>query len=326
VSRQLRIEYPGAFYHVTSRGNEKRTVFRTDGDFHYFIKCLRDAFDRFGSIIHVYCLMNNHYHLLIETPMGNLSSIMHLVNTSYTVYFNKTHERFGHLFQGRFKAILVQAEAYAQELGPYIHLNPVRAKLVNSAEQWPWSNYRAYRGDQDPEPWTSTSLILSLFSARPAEARRRYVEAVARRMTDRSWSPLKAAIPSGVLGDPQFVERIRQKYLTQNGQEEDRELPQLRKLKLKPQMQEVLELTSRFFGPKNRYARNAAIFVIHKNMDYRLREIAGFFELSVSGITEADRRFRKMMTSNETLSRLVRGIEGEMLKKAATKVRTDPGD
>jgi REP-associated tyrosine transposase len=309
LSRQLRIEYPGAFYHVTSRGNEKQVIFGTDGDRHYFIKCLRAAYDKFGSIIHVYCLMNNHYHLLIETPMGNLSSVLHLINTSYTVYFNKTRKRFGHLFQGRFKAILIQAEAYAQELGPYIHLNPVRADLVDSPQKWPWSNYRAYRGDQDPEPWTSTSLILSLFSARPAEARRRYVEAVARRMTDRSWSPLKAAIPSGVLGDPEFVERIRQRYLPEKDKEEKRDLPQLRRLMPRPQIREVLEFVSMSLGPKNKLSRNASIFVIHKNSDYRLREIGEFFKLSQAGVTDICRRFRKRLASNETLIRLVREVE-----------------
>ncbi len=313
MARQLRIEYPGAFYHVTSRGNEKQIVFRTDDDHHYFIKCLRDSYARHGSIIHVYCLMGNHYHLLIETPRGDLSSVMHMINTSYTVYFNKVHDRFGHLFQGRFKAILVQAESYAHELGPYIHLNPVRAKLVDAPEKWPWSNYLAYLRDGDREPWTSTSLVLSTFAADPAEARRRYKEHVVRLAAASPKNPLKAATASGILGRPEFVERIRQKYLTDKLEEKERELPQLRKLRPKPQMQEVLEFVSKSLGPKNRLARNAAIFVIHKNTDYRLREIGCFFKLSTSATTEAYRRFKRQVTSNETLSRLVEAVESQLM-------------
>ncbi len=315
MSRQLRIEYPGAFYHITSRGNEKQPVFRTDDDRYYFFKCLRDAYDKFGSVIHVYCLMDNHYHLLIETPMGNLSAVMHLVNTTYTVYFNKTHERVGHLFQGRFKSILVQAESYAHELGPYIHLNPVRAELVDYPEQWPWSNYRAYLGDGDRETWTSTSLVLSTFAADPAEARRRYVEYVMRLAAARPRNPLDAATASGILGDPEFVERIRQKCLSEKPEEKERDLPQLRRLRPKPQIKEVLEFVSMSLGPKNRLSRNASIFIIHKNTDYRLREIGEFFKLSPSAITDACRQFRKRMGANETGGRLVQQIEDHFFRR-----------
>ena len=128
MPRQLRIEYPGAFYHVYSRGNQKQPIFFSDDDRYYYLNILRQAHERLGCISHLYCLMDSHYHLTLETPDANLSQIMHFINSAYSVYLNKKHERCGHLFQGRFKAILVQADAYARTLATYIHGNPVRIR------------------------------------------------------------------------------------------------------------------------------------------------------------------------------------------------------
>lgn len=141
MGRPLRIQYPGASYHITSRGNEKREIFRSNGDRGKFLSYLKSAHERYGGMIHVYCLMNNHYHLLLETPRGNLSQILHHINGAYTIYFNIKRRRSGHLFQGRYKAILLEKDAYCQELSRYIHLNPARAGLVNTLSAYPWSSY-----------------------------------------------------------------------------------------------------------------------------------------------------------------------------------------
>ena len=130
MARPLRIEYPGAFYHVTSRGNEQKDIFKSKSDREKFISYLESASIRYGAVIHAYCLMSNHYHLLVETPHGNLSQIMKHINSSYTIYYNVKRKRAGHLLQGRFKAILVDGDVYATELSRYIHLNPVRAGIV----------------------------------------------------------------------------------------------------------------------------------------------------------------------------------------------------
>ncbi len=139
MARQLRIEYPGALYHVTSRGNEKKDIFRSIKDREKFLSYLSSAWERHGAVFHAWCLMSNHFHLMIETPEGNLSRIMKHINGSYTTYFNVKHKRAGHLLQGRYKAVLVQADTYAAELSRYIHLNPVRAKMVPSPEEYQWS-------------------------------------------------------------------------------------------------------------------------------------------------------------------------------------------
>lgn len=130
MARQLRIEFNGAFYHITSRGNLRERIFFDDGDRRTFLEILKRTKERYGYLLHTYVLMDNHYHLLIETPKANLSQIMQNINTSYTVYINKRYQRSGHLFQGRFKGTIVDKDAYLVTLSRYIHLNPVRAKLV----------------------------------------------------------------------------------------------------------------------------------------------------------------------------------------------------
>ena len=121
MARPLRIEYAGAFYHITSRGNERKDIFKNERDFERFLTYLETAVQRYKAVIHVYCLMSNHYHLLLETPMGNLSQIIRHINGAYTTYYNTKWQRAGHLFQGRYKAILVEADEYAGELSRYIH-------------------------------------------------------------------------------------------------------------------------------------------------------------------------------------------------------------
>lgn len=136
MARPLRIEYPGAFYHVTSRGNEQKDVFKSQKDREKFLSYVESAVVRYGAVVHTWCLMSNHYHLLLETPSGNLSQIMRHINGAYTTYFNVKRKRAGHLFQGRYKAILVEAGAYALEFSRYMHLNPVRAGMVAKPEQY----------------------------------------------------------------------------------------------------------------------------------------------------------------------------------------------
>ncbi|MDP2269071.1 MAG: transposase, partial [Deltaproteobacteria bacterium] len=168
MARPLRIEYPGAFYHITARGNEQKDIFRDDKDRERFLGYLETAVGRYKAVIHVYCLMSNHYHLLLSTPEGNLSQIMRHINGGYTTWFNKRHNRYGHLFQGRYKAILVDADPYAGELSRYIHLNPVRAGMVRQPEQYQWASYTAYSGRAKIPRWLTTDWLLQYFGQKPA--------------------------------------------------------------------------------------------------------------------------------------------------------------
>lgn len=151
MSRPLRIEFTGALYHATSRGDGREVIFLGDEDRYLFLDVLSEVVRGFNWAIHAYCLMDNHYHLLIETSEGNLSKGMRQLNGVYTQRFNRRHGRVGHVFQGRYKAILVQKESYLLELARYVVLNPVRARMVRTPDQWPWSSYRATAG-LDPAP------------------------------------------------------------------------------------------------------------------------------------------------------------------------------
>lgn len=153
MARPLRITYPGAFYHVTSRGNEGKNIFKSKRDREKFFEYCESASKRYDAVIHVFCLMDTHYHLLLETPSGNLSQIMRHINGAYTTYFNVKRGRSGHLFQGRYKAILVDIDEYAKELSRYIHLNPVRAKMVNTPQEYEWSSYQFYIREKRPPDW-----------------------------------------------------------------------------------------------------------------------------------------------------------------------------
>ncbi|MDY6972201.1 MAG: transposase, partial [Thermodesulfobacteriota bacterium] len=144
MARPLRIEFPHAFYHVTSRGNERKAIYKSQRDREKFLVYLKSATERYGAVIHLYCLMGNHYHLLVETPLGNLSQIMHHINGAYTTYFNIKRKRSGHLFQGRYRAILVDIDEYAKHLCRYVDLNPVRAGLSEDPENYRWSSCRYY--------------------------------------------------------------------------------------------------------------------------------------------------------------------------------------
>ena len=152
MARPLRIEYPGAVYHVTSRGDERKAIFGDDCDRESFLNSLHKVVKRYNWLCHAYCLMGNHYHLIIETPDGNLSLGMRQLNGVYTQLFNKRHDRVGHLFQGRYKAILVQKDSHLQETCRYVVLNPVRAQMVEKPDQWIWSSYSATTGQSKPHP------------------------------------------------------------------------------------------------------------------------------------------------------------------------------
>ena len=174
MSRPLRIEYPGAVYHVTSRGNEKRPVFKDDQDRLNFLNTLQHVNKRYNWICHAYCLMTNHYHVLIETPDGNLSLGMRQLNGVYTQIFNKRHGRTGHLFQGRYKAILVQKDSHLLEVCRYVVLNPVRARMVENPADYPWSSYLSNAGTEKPHPSLTTDWVLGQFSGKRAKAEQEY--------------------------------------------------------------------------------------------------------------------------------------------------------
>lgn len=163
MARPLRIRFPGAYYHVYNRGVEKRSLAEDDRDCKTFLQLLGDTVKKFGLELYCYCLMDNHFHLFLQTPLGNLDEAMQCLQSQYAHYFNLRYNRCGPLFQSRYKSPLVQTDAYSLILSRYIHQNPVKAHITPKAEHYPWSSYPCYLGDLPTWPWLNTQWLLSQF-------------------------------------------------------------------------------------------------------------------------------------------------------------------
>jgi len=316
MARQLRLEFPGAFYHVTSRGNEKAPVFLTDKDRERFLGYLESAHQRFKAIILVYCCMENHFHLFLQTPLGNLSRIMHFINSSYTSYFNRIHERIGHLFQGRYKAILVDADEYAQELSCYVHLNPVRAEITELPEQYQWSSYREYMALRRKPGWLNTGFVLGYFGTTEDEARSRYAASVRSRLHMAAKSPFENLGQSNILGNDTFIERVKIKCL--GDRKLDRELPSLRALNddldHRPAINQIKATAEKVFGKRSGLSRNVTMYLAHKYTGNKLEEIGQIFGLGMSGVSSAITRIEKIISRDLNLGRLVKEIEEKLFR------------
>lgn len=207
MARPLRIEFPGAVYHITARGDGRDAIFLEDRDRPLFLALLGHTVERFAWRCHAYCLMTNHYHLLIETPEPNLARGMRHLNGVYTQRFNRRHARVGHVFQGRYKAIVVQKDTHLLELCRYVVLNPVRAGMCTRAGQWRWSSYRATAGPGSCPPWLTVEWLLAQFARNRQRAVRAYRRFVAEGVGRRPWEDLMGQI---YYGDEAFVTGLAQ--------------------------------------------------------------------------------------------------------------------
>jgi len=209
MARALRVQYPGAVYHITSRGNAREAIYYDEKDKILFLNFLAKLIKQYGWFCHAYCLMTNHYHLLIETPLPNLARGMKRLNSLYSLKFNKRHFRVGHVLQGRYRSIVVEKHSYLLELCRYIVLNPIRAKMVERPDEWIWSSYRGTAGIIEPAPFLTVEWILSQFSMRRKTARDKYKEFV--RQGYDSSSPWEGLEGDLFLGEPGFAQSVRQK-------------------------------------------------------------------------------------------------------------------
>jgi REP element-mobilizing transposase RayT len=308
MGRPLRIEFAGAQYHVTSRGNERRDVFKNQRDREQFLSYLESAVFRYGAVIHAYCLMNNHYHLLLETPSGNLSQIMQHINGAYTNYFNVKRKRFGHLFQGRYKAILIEADAYAQELSRYIHLNPVRAGMVSRPEAYKWSSYLDYIGERKSPEWMKTAFILDYFG-KDKDACKKYQRFVEDLIEHEYASPLEGATAATILGGAEFVAEITARHL--DGKQPDRDLPAVRKLSARPSMDAIIEVAQNLSGG-SRLSAKAGIYLCHKYSGAKLKEIGERFGIGESAVSQASRRLAQELERDNELKKLVEKMRAKL--------------
>ncbi len=307
MARPLRIEYEGAFYHVIARGNESKEIFKDNHDREKFLDYLKQQVMKYGVTVHSYCLMNNHYHLIIETPEGNLSKAMQFLQTSYSVYYNNRNERKGHLFQGRYKAKLVQVDVYLQQLSRYIHLNPERAKMIKNGEDYKWSSCQYYVGKKKAPGWLKVDFILDMFSKGKENAYRNYKEFI--RLEQITYAKvLKEIRDNVILGDDKFQEMIKQEYLL--GQKDNKEITGLKKVignqvcpsKIKTEVDKKLQDV--------RLTRKIKIYLMRKYTQKGLKEIGEEFGgVSYSAISQVYRRIEKKRKRDNSLDLLIQGIE-----------------
>ena len=275
MSRPLRIEYAEAVYHVTSRGNARRSIFKDDKDRGMLLSILEEVNDRYHWFCHAYCLMNNHYHLVIETPDGNLSKGMRQLNGVYTMRFNRRHGSVGHVFQGRYKAILVQKESHLLEVCRYVVLNPVRVKVVEAPERWRWSSYRAAAGMEKAHPGLTTDWVLGQFGSKRRTAEKRYRAFVMDGIGGhRIWEDVEG---QSILGDGDFVNRLID-YV--RGYEEVKEIPKVQRYLNRPRLTEIFKNTK---GEKRRRDRGIAEAV--ERWGYSEREVANHLRLHYSTVS-----------------------------------------
>jgi REP element-mobilizing transposase RayT len=276
VARPLRIEFPGAVYHITSRGNARQKIFLDEKDYASFLEVLCLAVERFNWLLHAYCLMSNHYHILIETPEGNLSRGMRQINGVYTQQFNRRHTRVGHVVQGRYKAIIVDKDAYLLELCRYVVLNPVRAHIVEKPEEWKWSSYRSTLGNRKGNSCLTTDWILLQFGNEWKEAIRRYKDFVHAGVKEES--PLKKVTGQMFLGGDNFIEKLRGFI---RGKETLKEIPRVQRYITRPSLEKMF---------RGKTVKDKTVYRAHVTYGYTLKEIAEYLGVYYTTISRAVKR------------------------------------
>lgn len=279
MARPLRIEFPGAFYHVTARGNARQKVFLDDADCKAFLNVYAAVARRYNWVCHAYCLMTNHYHFVIETPEGNLAHGMRQLNGVYTQRFNRRHRRVGHVFQGRYNAILIERDSYLLELSRYVVLNPVRAGRSRRAQDWRWSSYRATAGLAPTPAWLETGWLLSEFSRQRQRAQAAYARFVTEgKKQPPIWNALRHQI---YLGTEAFVQRLQRKI---NASEDLSEIPRAQR---RPAPKPLSHYERQTKDPKLAMARAHAVG------GYTLKEVAQHFGVHYSTVSRAVRMYEK---------------------------------
>jgi putative transposase len=315
MSRPLRIEFKGAYYHVMNRGAGRQDIFAHDDHRLVFLELLREVHEMFRAEIHAYCLMDNHYHLLLSTPDGNLNRVMRHINGVYTQRYNRMEKTDGPLFRGRYKAILVDVGAYLLCVSRYIHLNPVAAGIVKKAHQFHCSSYRAYIGKIVPPVWLNTAETLGMVGERSRLQRYQdFVNGGVDLDTQRFYNDKKL---SPIYGRQSFVKKM-EKRLTPH-----HEVPEHRQVRPPISFSQLVECTAAVFNTEKAQilkasrgrgnyntARGAAMYLSRKCAGHSLEDIANYFGLASYGSVSGQiHRFQKVLLCNADVRKLVKQIE-----------------
>lgn len=306
MSRSLRIEFDGALYHVMSRGVARMAVFHDDTDRKDFLQRIGDLVGEGALVVHAFCLMPNHYHMLCHTPLGGLQRWMRAINGDYVRRFNLRHRRVGHLWQGRYKAILVEEGSYMLECSRYIHLNPNRSKLTRPAQRYRWSSYRNYVGGPAAVDWVTTKTVLKRFGNR-RDRHQAYVEAG---KGEKPVSPFERAIAGVALGTEEFVARIRDIVKMESPSGERPSLRELRRLgKASPEAIEAA--VGELFADDNERRRQVLrMYALRAHSGLRPIAIAQRCGRVPSTVTMAVQRIEDLASRDKALARKLQNLAG----------------
>jgi putative transposase len=301
-----------------SRGNERRRIVRDDADRRKRLDWLRRTVETYGWRLHAFVLMNNHDHLFVETPEANLSAGMKHYNGSYTGYFNRRHRRVGHLFQGRFKGHLIEDEGYFLEVSRYIHLNPVRARMVERPDAWPWGSCPGYVRASRRLDWVTYGRVLGEFGRAASQARRGYSRFLTAALDDPPVSPFKGTVGGVLLGSSSFVDRMR-RMLDERPEEPD--VIELKQLRRRPPLDEIVAMVAEHFqvNPRdwvpgrrcNDAARAVAAYLARRRFGYAAVEVAaalGYRDHSSTG-----RAVRRIESGTPQLQAAAKALERRLL-------------
>ena len=298
MARSLRIEYADAHYHVMSRGNERRGIVRDDADREKRLDWLRRTVETYDWRLHAFVLMNNHEHLFVQTPQANLSAGMQFLNGSYTSYFNRRYRRAGHLFQGRYKAQLVEEEGYYLEVSRYVHLNPVRARCVERPQRYRWSSYPGYHDLRRTVAWVTYGKVLGEFARDRKKARAAYRRFVSAGVAQKPASPFSQAFRGVIVGSEKFLDRVREMLCDR---EADAAVPELEQLRSKPSLEAIQQAVAEEFGvdgsdwAKGRRSDNASraivAYLARRCFGHRSKDVAAALGYSsAGGVAQAIKR------------------------------------
>ena len=308
MARPLRLEFPGALYHITSRGNAKQDVFWDDADRTSFLNLLGQEVRQQEWKCYSYCLMDNHYHLIIETPEGNLISGMRRLNGVYTQWFNRRHRRVGHLFQGRYKSIIVDKESYLLELCRYVVLNPVRAGIVSRPGEWKWSSYLATTmGYVNRPDWLDTAWILQQFGRDMKEGREFYNQFISEGVDVQSpWKDLKGQI---WLGSKTFLEKMERLIRGDTIEE----VPLAQTTPARPTRSDIFESVTTCYGlnsgdivnRRDQHAYRTAVYLLRRVVNMNIKAVAREFKVSPSRISRIQGEIERGFSKDSKLVELI---------------------
>jgi len=311
MARPWRIQYENAVYHIASRGNGKQNIFLDDTDRKDFLELLKAASERFNLQIFAFCLMSNHYHLLLRTPDANLSSAMQWLNTTFAARFMVRHHRGGHLFQGRFKSVLVEDEEHWQHLSYYLHLNPVRAGMVENPAQYPWSSYLDYIRLKTRYQWLIRDQVLAGLARTKTRQRRNYRRQcleLAKKKTE-FWKDVRDAV---IIGSSDFIQKIKKQFAPKGKNKEVVEYQKAARPEI--DISEELKKLAKALGVKTEDfraradrlpARLIAYHHLVKNCGLKETEVADHFGVSIHAVSKGLRRLQSKMIADRTLQKVM---------------------